>query len=195
MSGGPPSNYNIANALTVLRLLLVPIFGWLLLADGGESGPMRWAALAVFCLAALTDRYDGHLARRHGLVTEVGALADPIADKALTGVALLGLSILGELPWWMTIIIIVREWGITGLRLWVIRRGVISASPGGKLKTVVQMIAIIAFLVPVPQALDPLLLTVMAAAVVLTVVTGVDYVLRALALRRSAAPNQPASRG
>ncbi|CAN5781955.1 CDP-diacylglycerol--glycerol-3-phosphate 3-phosphatidyltransferase [soil metagenome] len=190
-----PSNWNVANALTVVRLLLVPIFGWLLLADGGEEGLLRWAALAVFCLAAITDRYDGHLARRHGLVTDVGAIADPIADKALTGVALLGLSILGELPWWITIVILVREWGVTVLRLWVIRHGVISASPGGKLKTVLQMTAIIAFLVPLPDALDPLLLAVLVAAVIATVVTGVDYVVRALALRRAGAPAAPAGRG
>ncbi len=189
-----PSNWNIANGLTVVRLLLVPIFGWLLLSAGDDTSPMRWGALSVFCLAALTDRYDGHLARRHGLVTEVGAIADPIADKALTGVALIGLSVLGELPWWITLVIVVREWGITLLRLWVIRHGVISASSGGKLKTVLQMTAIIAYLVPLPDVVDPLLLTVMLLSVAATVVTGVDYVFRAIALRRGsprAAPGRP----
>ncbi|MBA2738627.1 MAG: CDP-diacylglycerol--glycerol-3-phosphate 3-phosphatidyltransferase [Actinomycetota bacterium] len=189
-----PSNYNVANALTVVRLLLVPIFGWLLLSADGDTGPLRWWALAVFCVAALTDRYDGHLARRHGLVTVVGAIADPIADKALTGVALIGLSVLGEVPWWMTVVILVREWGITLLRFWVIRHGVISASPGGKLKTVLQMAAIIAFLVPLPAGLDPVLLAVMGAAVLVTVLTGLDYVARAVALRRAGALAEPADR-
>ncbi len=179
-----PSNWNIANGLTVLRLVLVPVFGWLLLSDDGADGPRRWAALGVFVLAALTDQWDGHLARNRGLETAVGAVADPIADKALTGFALVGLSILGELPWWITIVILVREWGITALRFWVIRHGIIPASPGGKLKTVIQMVALIAYLVPTPDALDPVLLALMGAAVVVTVVTGVDYVFRALALRR-----------
>ena len=188
-----PSNWNVANALTVVRLLLVPVFGWLLLSADDDTSLMRWAALAVFVLAALTDRYDGHLARRHGLETAVGAVADPIADKALTGVALVGLSILGELPWWMTVLILVREWGITLLRFWVIRHGIISASPGGKLKTVLQMTALIAYLVPLPDRFDPVLLTLMGAAVLATVVTGADYVVRALALRRAGAPAQPSS--
>jgi len=188
-TGRAPSNWNIANALTVLRLALVPVFGWLLLAADDPAGPMRWAALAVFALAAATDRYDGHLARRHGLETKVGAVADPIADKALTGVALVGLSLLGELPWWMTVVILVREWGITALRFWVLRYwevgdGVISASPGGKLKTILQMVALVAFLTPLPDAADPVRLALMAAAVLVTVVTGVDYVRRAVALRR-----------
>jgi len=179
-----PSNWNIANYLTVLRLLLVPVFGWLLLSADGDTHWMRWAALGVFLGAALTDRYDGHLARQHGLETAVGAVADPIADKALTGVALVGLSVLGELPWWMTVLVLVREWGITLLRFWVIRHGVIPASPGGKLKTVLQMAALVAYLVPLPDVLDPALYALMLAAVVVTVTSGVDYVFRAIALRR-----------
>ena len=114
-----PSNWNIANALTMLRLLLVPVFGCLLLADG--SLLWRWAALVVFIIASITDQVDGHLARKRDLVTDVGAVADPIADKLLTGVAFVGLSILGELRWWATIVILVREWGVTALRFWVIR--------------------------------------------------------------------------
>jgi len=184
-AGTAPSNWNIANYLTVLRIMLVPVFGWLLLSADSDTHWMRWAALGVFAAAALTDRYDGYLARQHGLETAVGAVADPIADKALTGFALVGLSILGELPWWMTVVILVREWGITLLRFWVIRHGVISASPGGKLKTALQMSALIAYLVPLPDVLDPALYVLMLAAVVATVVTGVDYVFRAIALRRT----------
>ncbi len=183
-AGTAPSNWNIANYLTVLRIMLVPVFGWLLLSADSDTHWMRWAALGVFAAAALTDRYDGYLARQHGLETAVGAVADPIADKALTGFALVGLSILGELPWWMTVVILVREWGITLLRFWVIRHGVISASPGGKLKTALQMSALIAYLVPLPDVLDPALYVLMLAAVVVTVGTGVDYVFRAIALRR-----------
>ncbi len=189
-----PSNWNVANALTVLRLAMVPLFGWLLLSAEDDDGPRRWAALAVFVAASLTDQWDGYLARVRGLETPWGAIADPIADKALTGVALIALSVLGELPWWMTIVILIREWGITLLRLWVIRHGVIPASPGGKLKTVLQMAALMAFLVPLPDALDPVLLWLMGAAVVVTVVTGVDYVFRALALRRRGRAGGPVER-
>ena len=186
-----PSNWNIANALTMLRLLLVPVFGWLLLA-GDDSLLWRWAALVVFIIASITDQVDGHLARKRGLVTDVGAVADPIADKLLTGVAFVGLSILGEVWWWATIVILVREWGVTALRFWVIRYGVISASPGGKLKTTLQIAVLIAYLVPLPDrvadAVDPLfgwvLYTVLVVTVLLTLVTGLDYVARASTLRR-----------
>ncbi len=189
----PPSNWNIANALTMLRLLLVPVFGWLLVAgDNSDSDALRWAALAVFVIASITDQVDGYLARKHGLVTAVGAVADPIADKLLTGVAFVLLSYLGELPWWATIVILAREWGVTLLRFWVIRYGVISASPGGKLKTTLQIAVLIGYLLPLPDALDEalnpvygwVLYTVLVATVLITLVTGIDYVVRALALRR-----------
>jgi CDP-diacylglycerol--glycerol-3-phosphate 3-phosphatidyltransferase len=174
---------NIANALTMSRLLLVPVFVAALFADGGAGAGWRIVAGVVFGLASITDRLDGDIARRRGLVTDFGAVADPIADKALTGSALVGLSLLGELPWWLTVLILVREIGVTLLRFWVIRHGVIPASRGGKTKTFVQTLAIGLYLLPLPAVVDPLLWTVMAAAVVLTVVTGVDYVARALRLR------------
>ena len=179
---------NIANALTLLRLLLVPVFGWALLQEDGTSTGWRVTAFAVFAVASITDRLDGDLARRRGLVTEVGKLADPIADKALTGTALVGLSVLDLLPWWVTIVILVREGGITLLRFWVIRHGVIPASRGGKYKTFLQTIAIGLYLLPLQDTLATAAAWVMGAAVVLTVVTGVDYVARALALRRAATP-------
>jgi len=192
-----PSNWNIANALTMLRLLLVPVFGWLLIS-GGDSVAWRWAALAVFVVASITDQVDGHLARKHDLVTDVGAVADPIADKLLTGVAFVGLSILGELWWWATIVILLREWGVTLLRFWVIRHGVISASPGGKLKTTLQIAVLIAYMVPLPEGVDEAvnpawgwtLDTVLVATVLITVATGVDYVARAIALRREGTSRQ-----
>ena len=176
---------NVANGLTLLRLLLVPVFAAALFQEGGESDGWRFTAFAVFAVASLTDRVDGDLARRRGLVTEVGKLADPIADKALTGTALVGLSILELLPWWVTIVILVREVGVTLLRFWVIRHGVIPASRGGKIKTLAQSVAIGLYLLPLTGFLASAAAWVMAAAVLLTVATGVDYVARALALRRA----------
>ena len=180
---------NIANALTLLRLLLVPVFGWALVQEDGTDTGWRLLAFVIFTIASITDRLDGDLARKRGLVTEVGKMADPIADKALTGTALVGLSALDLLPWWVTIVILVREGGITLLRFWVIRHGVIPASRGGKYKTFLQSVAIGLYLLPLDDALETLAAWTMGAAVVLTVVTGADYVARALALRRAADPH------
>jgi CDP-diacylglycerol---glycerol-3-phosphate 3-phosphatidyltransferase len=174
---------NAANALTGVRVLLVPLFGWLLLSHP-DSVPYRIASVVVFVVASVTDRIDGELARRHGLVTEVGKMADPIADKALMGMALIGLSLLDELPWWVTVVMLVREVGITVLRFVVLRRGVIPASRGGKLKTMVQAVAIGLYLLPLPAGWHVLAQVVMAAALVLTVVTGVDYIRSAIARSR-----------
>ena len=178
---------NLPNALTVLRLAAVPVFAVLLLREDGADDTGRWWAALAFALAILTDRYDGMIARRTGQITEFGKLADPIADKALTGMALIALSILDLLPWWVTIVILVRELAVTLLRVWVIRHGVIAASRGGKMKTVAQSLAIFLYLLPVSGVLASLRWWVMAAAVVLTVATGIDYVYRALALRRTSA--------
>ena len=178
---------NLPNALTVLRLALVPVFAVLLLHDGGVDDADRYWATLVFGLAILTDRYDGLIARRTGQITEFGKLADPIADKALTGTALIGLSVLDLLPWWVTAVILVREVGVTLLRFWVIRHGVIAASRGGKAKTVVQSLAIGLYILPLTGALASTRWWVMAAAVVLTVVTGLDYVYRAMTLRQTSA--------
>jgi CDP-diacylglycerol---glycerol-3-phosphate 3-phosphatidyltransferase len=178
---------NVPNALTVLRLLVVPVFAALLLSgDGADHARRGWATL-VFVLAILTDRYDGMIARRTNQVTEFGKLADPIADKALTGTALIGLSILNLLPWWVTAVILVREVGVTLLRFWVIRHGVIAASRGGKLKTVLQAVAVGLYILPLSGPLASARWWVMAAAVALTLITGVDYVYRALTLRRTSA--------
>lgn len=175
---------NLPNALTTLRLLLVPVFAWLLLAEHGTSPSHRVWATVVFVVASLTDFVDGWLARRNNQVTTFGKVADPIADKALTGTALLGLSWLGELPWWVAIVIIGRELAVTLLRFWVIHDGVIAASRGGKLKTVAQMIAISLYLLPLGVTGQAVAAWAMAFAVILTVVTGADYAARALAVRR-----------
>jgi CDP-diacylglycerol--glycerol-3-phosphate 3-phosphatidyltransferase len=190
---GPPPLLNIANVLTGVRLVLVPVFLVALFVDHGRSVDWRLAAFGVFAVAALTDRLDGELARRRGLVTAFGTVADPIADKALTGSALLALSILGLVPWWATAVMLGREIGITLLRFAVLRHGIIPASRGGKAKTLVQTFAIGFYLLPLPELIGAETAvawvrgSLLAAAVALTVVTGVDYVLRALRLRAGAA--------
>ncbi len=178
---------NLPNTLTVLRLAMVPVFAVLLLREGGQDDVGRWLAASLFVLAIATDWYDGMIARRTGTVTEFGKLADPLADKALTGMALIGLSVLGSLPWWVTVVILARELGVTLLRVWVIRHGVIAASRGGKLKTVAQSLAIFLYILPLSGLLASARWWVMAAALVLTVVTGIDYVYRAVRLRRTSA--------
>ena len=179
------STWNIANALTVSRLALVPFFAAALLVDDGNRAGWRVTAWALFALASWTDRLDGQLARSRNLVTSFGKLADPIADKALTGTALVGLSLLGELPWAVTALVLVREVGVTLLRFWVIRHGVIPASRGGKLKTLLQGVAIGLYVLPLSGLLASSRAAVMVLAVVVTVVTGVDYVARALTLRQT----------
>ena len=174
-----PGVLNVANALTVLRLVLVPVFVLLLLAGG--TG-WRAGALAVFLIASVTDLLDGRIARQRGLITDFGKIADPIADKALTGAALVTLSALGELGWWVTAIILAREVGVTALRFWVIRHGVIAASRGGKIKTLLQVLAIALYILPGPPG--ALRDVVMGLAVVVTLVTGADYTVRAVRLRR-----------
>jgi len=184
-SGAPeilpgPGLVNVANALTVLRLALVPVFVWFLLAGGTGD---RAIAFVAFAFASVTDLLDGELARRRGLITDFGKIADPIADKALTGCALITLSYLGELWWWVTAVIVVRELAVTGLRFWVIRRGVIAASRGGKAKTMLQVVAISLYVLPWHLSLVREI--VMGAALVLTVVTGADYTARAMKLHRA----------
>ena len=171
---------NIANVLTGVRMALVPVFLLALFAGDGHETRWRVIAFVIFAAAVITDRIDGALARSFDLVTEFGKLADPIADKALIGAALIGLSLLGDLPWWVTIVILVREIGVTILRFAVLRRGVIPASRGGKLKTLVQAMAIGLFVLPLSGAWLTSAWVLMWAAVVLTVVTGLDYVVSAL---------------
>jgi CDP-diacylglycerol---glycerol-3-phosphate 3-phosphatidyltransferase len=194
-SDDPPSNWNVPNALTTLRILMVPFFAWALLVDDGESFGWRWVALGIFVLAMITDKVDGDLARKHGLVTDFGKIADPIADKALTGMAFVGLSIIGDLWWAVTIVVLVREWGITLMRFWLIRHGVVMpAGRGGKLKTVVQTAALALMVAPLRMfsgAWEPVgdvlwwgAVALMTVAVALTVLTGLDYVRETVVARR-----------
>lgn len=179
----PASTGNVANIITVVRILLAPVFIWLLLDDAGQLGTIRLVAAALFIVAIATDSVDGLLARRQNLVTDFGKILDPIADKVLTGGALVSLSILGELWWWVTIVILVREIGITVFRLVIIRTRVVPASNGGKLKTVFQSVAISLYLVPTWLLLGEWMhwvnAAVMAVAFVLTVVTGIQYLVNA----------------
>lgn len=190
-TAAPPSNLNIANALTVLRILGVPVFGFLLLADGGDDVSLRLWAFVAFVLLMITDRIDGDIARSRGLVTNFGKLADPIADKALTGMAFVGLSIIGVLWWWVTIVLLVREWGITLMRFVVRKYGVMPASQGGRIKTTLQAVAIGGYLLPfeiwdntISQVLRWGTHVAMAAALAITMLTAVQYVRDAVLLRR-----------
>ena len=188
-AGRPRSaNLNLPNAITVLRILLAPVFIWMLLADDGADGWLRWAAAVLFIVAIATDGIDGAIARKHGLVTDLGKLLDPIADKILTGGALVALSILGELPWWVTLVVLVREIGITVHRMIVATDHVVAAAWMGKLKTVAQSVAISVALLPLYLVVGDWIFWVngilMTAAVLLTVASGIDYILTALRAAR-----------
>lgn len=187
-AGKAPSQWNVPNVLTGVRMLLVPVFAWMLLSHPHEFDWRLWTTV-VFCIAIATDFVDGKIARKYNLVTNFGKLWDPIADKALTGMAFVGLSILGELQWWVTIIILVREWGITILRWGIMKYGVMAANRGGKLKTFVQSLALVLYLMwlpKLPEVLQWLAWGLMGAAFVLTVLTGLDYLREAARLRREA---------
>jgi len=184
-----PSNLNVPNVLTVIRIILVPVYVVVLFAAPADFG-WRLAATAVFVVAMLTDLADGYIARRYNLVSDFGKIWDPIADKALTGAAFITLSILGELPWYFTVVILLREWGITWVREALKKYGtVMAANKGGKAKTLTQTLALILFnlnLDFLPAPLQVVAWVLMWAALILTVVTGVDYLRHAWRIRRDA---------
>ena len=180
------SPYNPANILTMVRIVLVPVFLGLVVSSHLTGTGQRIAACLVFCVASATDYVDGWIARRWSMVTAFGKVADPIADKALTGTALVLLSVYHRLPWWVTVAILVREWGVTALRFWVIRYGIIPASRGGKIKTALQIAAIAWYLWPFGEPVDVVGVWLMGAALIVTVVTGFDYVVQAVRIRRTA---------
>jgi len=179
------SLYNPANVLTAVRIVLVPVFLAMVVISDMSSTGWRIASCLVFCVASATDFVDGWVPRRFHLATTFGKVADPIADKALTGTALVLLSAYDRLPWWVTALILAREWGVTALRFWAIRYGIIPASRGGKAKTALQIVAIAWYLWPVPSPYDVVGPWLMGVAVAVTLITGVDYVLQALRLRRT----------
>ena len=186
------SNLNVPNALTTLRIVMVPFFGWALLADGGDSITWRLVAFALFVGAMITDKIDGDLARKHDIVTNFGKIADPIADKAITGMALIGLSLVGDVWWWVTIVVLLREWSVTLLRLSILKDVVIAAAQSGKIKTVLQALALAGLTWPLPhgdahggafdfwpwmlgEALFYLAQVMLAAAVAMTMWSGWEF--------------------
>jgi CDP-diacylglycerol---glycerol-3-phosphate 3-phosphatidyltransferase len=189
-----PSNWNIPNALTTLRIVMVPFFGWALLVDGGESVLWRIVAAAIFVVAMITDKIDGDLARKHNLVTNFGKIADPIADKALTGMAFIGLSIIGEIWWWVTVLVLLREWSVTLMRLSIAKHVVIAATQSGKLKTTLQALALGTLILPLRLVEGPLevpamilwwvAVVLLAAAVVMTMWSGYEFFRDAVKQRR-----------
>ncbi len=187
MPGRPQesSAWNLPNALTVLRLLLVPVFAWLLLREDGTDAVSQVLAVLVFIVAMITDYVDGKIARERGLVTSFGKIVDPIADKALIGTALIGLSILDRVPWWVTVVILLREVGVTLLRFVVIRHGVMPAGRGGKTKTVLQTVTLVLLMLPLPDSWSWFTTTLLTATVVVTLATGLDYLASAITLRRT----------
>ena len=187
-----PSRLNAANALTLLRLVLVPVFAWMLLSHPDDLG-WRLGSTAVFAIAIATDAVDGRIARKYNLITDFGKLWDSIADKALTGMAFIGLSIVGELPWWITALVLIREWGVTWMRVAMLKYGVMAANAGGKLKTVLQSVALLLFLPGLPLMpawLQWIAWIAMAAAVLVTLVTALAYIREAIALRRNSLAEQ-----
>jgi CDP-diacylglycerol--glycerol-3-phosphate 3-phosphatidyltransferase len=196
-AGSSPSNWNVPNALTALRIAMVPVFGWALLHDGGDSQGWRWLAYGLFVVAMITDKVDGDIARRHNLVTNFGKIADPIADKAITGMAFIGLSVIGALWWWVTILVLVREWSVTVARLSIARQVVMAARQSGKVKTMAQALALGGFVAPFKDLHGGwdtpgdvvwwLAAILMCLAVVLTVTSGLEFVRDVVRHRRAMA--------
>ena len=191
-----PSNWNVPNVLTTLRIVLVPFFAWALLVDGGDSITWRCVAFVIFSVAMITDKIDGDLARKHNLITNFGKIADPIADKAMTGMAFIGLSIIGELWWWVTIVVLIRELGVTIARLSIAKHVVIAASQSGKLKTLTQVFALGGFIGPFKHLSGAwevpgdvvwwVSAVLMGVAVVLTITSGLEFARDAVKQRRAA---------
>ena len=186
----------LPNAITIARILCAPVFLWMLLADGGADGPLRWWAAVLFIVAIATDGIDGYIARRYKIVTDLGKLLDPIADKVLTGFAFIGLSILAELPWWITVVVLIREVGITVHRLVVASDHVVAAAWMGKLKTVAQAVALSLALLPLATVVGDWIVWVnivtMWGAVILTIASGIDYVVTEIrGSRRSRTARRP----
>lgn len=175
----------LPNAITIARIPLAVIF-FVLLLMGGTYGlddiVIRWVAAILFVVGISTDWVDGYLARRHDIVTDFGKLWDPIADKLLTGAGFIGLAVLGELNWWVVIVILIREWGITIHRLMVAKEHVVAAAWMGKVKTAVQAVALSWALLPLHVVIGPQLWVVgtailMIVALILTVASGIDYIV------------------
>jgi CDP-diacylglycerol--glycerol-3-phosphate 3-phosphatidyltransferase len=197
------SNWNVPNALTTLRIAMVPVFGWVLLHDGGGSLGWRWLAYVLFVAAMLTDKIDGDIARKHNLITNFGKIADPIADKAITGMAFIGLSVVGALWWWVTVLVLVREWSVTIARLSIARQVVMAARRSGKIKTMAQALALGGFVAPFKDLTGGwdvpgdvvwwISAILMGIAVVLTVTSGLEFARDVVRQRRALADDSGVS--
>ena len=168
--------YVTPNFITVTRLLLVPCGVYTLFKNGGDDSTWQIISWFIFFFLGLSDILDGNLARSRNSITEFGKFLDPVADKVMIGAAMISLSILGRMPWWITIVIMGREVGITLLRLAIIRRGVIAANKGGKIKATFQSFGVGFYVLPLPTWLFWFRDGFMAIAIVLTIVTGAYYV-------------------
>ena len=198
-ASGSGSNWNLPNVLTGLRIVMVPFFGWALLHDGGDSLLWRTVAFVLFVGAMITDKIDGDIARARNLVTNFGKIADPIADKAITGMAFIGLSVVGDIWWWVTAVVLLREWSVTLLRLSILKQVVVAAAQSGKVKTVLQAIALSTLCLPLRQVtgepwetLGTVLFyaaqVLLAGAVAMTIWSGYEFFRDVWRQRRQHAP-------
>ena len=197
MSEQKPSNWNIPNALTTLRIVMAPFFAIALLHDGGDDNGWRWIAYAIFAVAMVTDKIDGDLARKHDLITDFGKIADPIADKAITGIAFVGLSVIYPVMWWITVPVLVREWGVTFARLSIAKEVVMPAKQSGKVKTMAQALALGGLIAPFHYLSGGwdlpgdivwwAAVALMGVAVVLTMTSGYEFARDVVRHRRTTA--------
>ena len=171
---------NLPNALTIFRILALPFCAYALFKNGGDDDSWRIIAFTLFFIVGLSDILDGKIARSRNQITEFGKLLDPIADKAMLATASIGASILGMLSWWVTVIFLIREVAVTILRFAVIKKGVIPASKGAKVKTFFQSFGVGFYILPLPSYLNLPRDIFMAVAIYLTISTGVTYFRKAL---------------
>lgn len=171
---------NLPNALTVFRILALPFCAWALFQEDGKDPTWQVIAWTMFFIVGMTDVFDGRIARKRNQISNFGIILDPIADKAFIATALIGLSILGKMPWWITALILIREIGVTVLRFAVIKREVISANRGGKIKSLLQNFSVGFYILPLPEYLNLPRDILLGIAVVLTLWTGYEYFRSAL---------------
>ena len=171
---------NLPNALTVFRILALPFCAWALFQRDGQDPTWQIIAWSSFFIVGMTDVLDGRIARKRNQISNFGIILDPIADKAFIATALIGLSVLGKMPWWVTVVILIREIGVTILRFAVIKREVISANRGGKLKSLLQNFSVGFYILPLPTYLHLPRDILLGIAIVLTVWTGIEYFRNAL---------------
>lgn len=167
---------NLPNALTIARVLALPFCAWALFKNGGNDPDWQIIAWCMFFVVGMTDVLDGRIARKRNQISSFGTLLDPIADKAFIATALIGLSLLEKMPWWVTIVILAREIGITILRFAVIKRGIIAASKGGKIKSLLQNFSVGFYILPLPEFLFIPRDILLGIAIILTMTSGYEYI-------------------